>query len=95
MQIPWMRQVCGHTLIDKPHSNKAKVKQNTKLHTKWKSNQGAVDNFLKGEDPPIVINGKNVTTKIPNPTYESEIIVCHCWQNCASKFVGGQKCAWS
>jgi hypothetical protein len=25
---------CGHTLIDKPHSNKAKVKQNTDLQTK-------------------------------------------------------------
>ncbi len=53
-----------------------------------------MDNFLKGDSPPVVINGKNVT-KIPNPTYESEILVCHCWQNCASKFVGGQKCAWN
>jgi hypothetical protein len=85
---------CGHTLIDKPHSNKAKVKHNAKLQTKWKSDWGAVDNFLKGDGPPVVINGKNVT-KIPNPTYESEILVCHCWKNCASKLVGGQKCAWN
>jgi hypothetical protein len=85
---------CGHTLIDKPYSNKAKVKQNTEIQTKWKSNWGAVDNFLKGDGPLVVINGKNVT-KIPNPTYKSEILVCHCWQNCASKFVGGQKCAWN
>jgi hypothetical protein len=85
---------CGHTLIDEPHSNKAKVKCNFELQMKWKSNRGAVDNFLKGDRPPVVINGKNVT-KIPNPTYESEILVCYCWQNCASKFIGGQKCAWN
>jgi hypothetical protein len=85
---------CGHTLINEPHSNKAKVKRNSKLQTKWKSNQGAMDNFLKGDGPLVVINEKNVA-KIPNPTYESEILVCHCWQNCASKFIGGQKCAWN
>ncbi len=37
---------CGHTLIDKAHSNKAKVKRDSKLQMKWKSNRGAVDNFL-------------------------------------------------
>jgi hypothetical protein len=83
---------CGHTLIDEPHSNKAKVKQNSELQKKWKSNWEAVDNFLKGDGPPVVIDGKNVT-KIPNPKCESEIIVCHFWQHCASKFVGGQKCS--
>jgi hypothetical protein len=82
---------CGHTFIDEPHSNNAKVKQSSELQTKWKSNQEAVDNFLKGGGPPVVIDGKNIT-KIPNPTYESEIIVCYCWKNCASKFVGAQKC---
>jgi hypothetical protein len=85
---------CGHTLIDKPHSNKAKVKRNSELQVKWKSDQGAMDNFLKGDGPPDVIDVKNVT-KIPNPTYKSEILMCHCWKNCASKFVGGQKCAWN
>jgi hypothetical protein len=35
---------CGHTFIDKPHSNKAKVKQNSELQAKWKNNQEAVDN---------------------------------------------------
>jgi hypothetical protein len=79
---------CGHTLINEPHSNKAKVMHNSELQTKWKAN------FLKGDGPPVVINGKKVT-RIPNPTYKSEILVCHCWQNWASKFVGGQKCAWN
>jgi hypothetical protein len=84
---------CGHTFIDELHSNKAKVKQNSELQAKWKS-WAAVDNFLKGDGPPVVTDGKTIT-KIPNPMYESEIIVCNCWQNFASKFVGGQKCVWN
>jgi hypothetical protein len=68
---------CRHTLINEPHLNKIKVKHNSKLQTKWKSDWGAVDNFLKGDGPPVVIDGKNVT-KIFNPTYESEILMCNC-----------------
>jgi hypothetical protein len=82
---------CGHTFIDKPHSNRAKVKQNSELQAKWTNNWEAVDIFLKGDGPPIVIVGKNVA-KIPNRLLESEIIASHCRQNCASIFVGGQKC---
>ncbi len=68
---------CGHTLIDEPYSNKAKFKCSSELQNKWKSNWGAVDNFLKGDGPPIVIDGENIT-KIPNLTYKSEILMCHC-----------------
>jgi hypothetical protein len=55
---------CGHTFIDMPHSSKAKVRWNSKLQAKWKSNQEAVDNFLKGDGPSNVIDCKTVT-KIP------------------------------
>jgi hypothetical protein len=48
---------CGHTLINEPHSNKAKVKRNSELQTKWKSNWGAVDTFPKGDGPLVVIDG--------------------------------------
>ncbi len=39
-------------LIDEPHFNKAKVKENSKLQATWKCNWVAVDNFLKGDGPP-------------------------------------------
>jgi hypothetical protein len=39
-------------LIDEPHFNKAKVKENSKLQATLKCNWVAVDNFLKGDAPP-------------------------------------------
>jgi hypothetical protein len=84
--------MCGHRLIDHPFLNKEKAKNNAVLQAEWEENRCALESFLKGDGPAVVVDGKTVTS-VPNPKFEQELIVCHCWQNDVSLFANGRVCA--
>ncbi len=49
--------MCGHRLIDHPFLNKEKAKNNGVLQAKWEENRSALESFLKGNGPAVVVDG--------------------------------------
>jgi hypothetical protein len=80
---------CGHNLVDKPAKNKSAVRIYTKVQLQWEKDSTTVANFIQSKGVFLKDNKGNPTTKVPNPKFSEEPLVCHCWQQCMSRIAGG------
>ena len=83
---------CRHILIDKPAKNYSAVRHNKRVQLQWEDDCRMVENFLQGRGEPLKDKKGNPITKIPNSIFLDESLVCHCWQQCMSRIVGGYFC---
>ena len=58
----------------------------------WEKNSTTVANFLEGKGVSLKDKKGNPTTKVPNPKFSEEPLMCHCWQQCMSHIAGGYFC---
>jgi hypothetical protein len=80
---------CGHNLVDEPAKNKSVVRDNKRVQLQWEKNFTTVANFLQGKGVSLKDKKGNPTTKVPNPKFSEEPLMCHCWQQCMSRIAGG------
>jgi hypothetical protein len=80
---------CGHNLLDEPAKNKSVVRDNKRVQLQWDKNSTTVANFLVGKGVSLKDKKGNPTTKVPNPKFSEEPLMCHCWQQCMSNIAGG------
>ena len=85
---------CGRNLIDEPAKNKSVVRDNKRVQLQWEKNSTTVANFLEGKGVSLKDKKGNPTTKVPNPRFLEEPLMCHCWQQCMSHIAGGYFCCY-
>jgi hypothetical protein len=83
---------CVHNLIDEPAKNKSVVRDNKRVQLQWEMNSTTVANFLQGKGVSLKDKKGNSITKVPNPKFSEEPLMCHCWQQCMSPIAGGYFC---
>jgi hypothetical protein len=57
-----------------------------------KCDHNLVDKFLLGNGDAFMDKKGNPTTKVPNPKFLDEPLLCHCWQQFMSTVLGGYIC---
>ena len=80
---------CGHSLVDEPAQNKSAVRDNKRVQLQWEKDSTTVTNYLQGKGDSLKDKKGNPTTKVANPKYSEEPLMCHCWQQCMSQIAGG------
>jgi hypothetical protein len=86
---------CNHGFIDHPNSNKTAKKKNTSATAEWNTKRSIMQEWKEGKGSALRDEKGVIVTKIPNPKFVPEIIVCHCWQNHHSRMAGGMKCPFN
>ena len=71
-------------IVDEPAKNKSVVRDNKRVQLQWEKNSATVANFLEGKGGSLKYNKGNPTTKVSNPKFSEEPLMCHCWQQCMS-----------
>jgi hypothetical protein len=85
---------CGHNLVDEPAQNKTAVRDNKRVQLQWEKDSTTATNFLQGKGVSLKDKKGNPTTKVANPKYSEEPLMCHCWQQCMSQIAGGYFCIY-
>ena len=83
---------CGHNLVDKPAQNKSAMRDNKRVQLQWEKDSTTAANILQGKGVSLKDKNGNPTTKVVNPKYSEEPLMCHCWQQCMSQIAGGYFC---
>ena len=86
---------CGHVLVDEPPFNKDVDRKDKQVEEKWNADRIVLENYNKTGLNPLLDSKGAIITKLRNPTYGDKVIMCHCWQNFQSAFVGGSGCLLS
>ncbi len=87
-------QSADTNLVDEPAKNKSVVRDNKRVQLQWEKNSTTVANFLEGKGVSLKDKKGNPTTKVPNPIFSEEPLMCHCWQQCMSRIAGGYFCCY-
>ena len=82
---------CG--LIDKPPFNKDYYRTNKTLEGEWLNMNRQMQEYLVTKCNPLLDKKGAIITALKNPTYQEEVLICHCWHNFASPIAGGTVCA--
>jgi hypothetical protein len=86
--------VCaGHSLIDEPPFNKDYYRNNKKMEEEWLNMTSQVQEYLITKCNPLLDKKGAIITALKNPTYQEEVLICHCWHNFQSPIAGGTVCA--
>ena len=85
---------CGHNLVDEPAQNKSAMRENKRIQLQWEKDCNTVSNFLQGKGDSLKDKKGNLTTKVANPKFLEEPLMCHCWQQCMSQIAGGYLCVY-
>jgi len=84
---------CGHPLVGKPPFNKDYYQNNKKLEESWLIMNRQMKEYLVTKCNPLLDKKGAIITALKNPTYQEEVLICHCWHNFQSPIAGGTVCA--
>jgi hypothetical protein len=84
---------CGHPLVDELPFNKDYYWNNKTLEGEWLNMNRQMQEYLVTKCNPLLDKKGAIITAIKNPTYQEEVLICHCWHNFQSPIAGGTGCA--
>lgn len=84
---------CGHPLVDEPPFNKDYYRTNKTLEGEWLNMNRQMQEYLVTKCNPLLDKKGAIITALKNPTYQEEVLICHCWHNFQSPIAGGTVCA--
>ena len=69
----------GHSLVYKPPFNREYARNNKILEENWKEDNQQIQEFLITKCNPLLDKkGSIITSMLKNPTYQDELVLCHC-----------------
>jgi hypothetical protein len=72
---------CGHPLVDEPPFNKDYYWNNKKLEGEWLNMNSQMQEYLITKCNPLLDKKGAIITALKSPTYQEEVLICHCWHN--------------
>ena len=69
---------CGHPLIDKPPFNKDYYRNN--MEGEWLNKNRQMQEYFVTKCNPLLDKKGAIITTLKNPTYQEEVLICHCWR---------------